>query len=115
MRLIQDLFIKEIQNAVDRLWFDASATQQDMSDAEYCFILDTVSDDEYDRDGLMALKCLSAQMLHLRPILTKAEKITVGEFLYKKPITKTLCLMSDGSVLSADDAEKAAEKERFNG
>ena len=106
----QDLFIKEIQNAVDRLWFDASATQQDMSDAEFGFILDTVSKDEYARrwpDGSMQSICTDssgATYAH------KAEKITVGEFLYKKPITKTLCLMSDGSVLSTEDAEAAAEK-----
>lgn len=106
----QDLFIREIQNAVDRLWFDASATQQDMSDAEFCFILDTVSKDEYEKrwpDGSMqsiSIDDSGATYAH------KAEKITVGEYLYKKPIKKTLCLMSDGSVLSAEDAEAAAEK-----
>lgn len=106
----QDLFIREIQNAVDRLWFDASATQQDMSDAEHCYILDPVSIDEYERrwpDGSkvsVSTDASSATYSH------KAEKITVGEFLYKKPIKKALCLMSDGTVLSAEDAEKAVAK-----
>ena len=104
----QDLFIKEIQNAVDRLWFDATATQQDMSDARFCFILDGIAKHEYEKRWPEG-KCMSLTTDGSASTYShKAEKIIVGEFLYKKPITKTLCLMSDGSVLSAEDAEKAA-------
>lgn len=105
----QDLFIREIQNAVDRLWFDASATQQDMSDAEFCFILDTVSNDEYEKRWPEGKKVSVSIDGSSTTYTHKAQKITVGEFLYKKPITKTLCLMSDGKVLSAEDAEEAVK------
>ncbi len=104
----QDLFIKEIQNSVDRLWFDAAATQQDMSDAGFCFILDSMSLYSYKRRWKNGSAVSVGTDATHGTYSHKAEKVIVGEFIYKKPIVKTICLMSDGSVLSADDAEKAS-------
>lgn len=105
----QDLFIREIQNPVDRLWFDAAATQQDMSDAEHCFILDAVSSEEYEKRWPEGSKISVGTGSSNSTYSHKPSKIIVGELLYKKPIKKTLCLMSDGSVLSVEEAEQAVK------
>ena len=35
----QDLFIRKVPNAVDRVWFDTASEMQDRSDARHCFVL----------------------------------------------------------------------------
>lgn len=106
----QDLFIKKIANAVDRVWFDTGAEMQDMSDANWCFVLQAITKAEYKErfpDGSME----SISDSRTYDVYTyKPDFIVVGEFLYKQPITKELVLMSNNAVYEVnDDFESVAD------
>ena len=107
----QDLFIRKIANAVDRVWFDPGAEMQDMSDANYAFVLQALTKEEYEKkfpegSGQSVGDAKSEQVYSHKPNL-----ITVGEFLYKKPVTKELVLMSNNAVYEVDDKFESVVEE----
>ena len=99
----QDLFIRKIANAVDRVWFDPGAEMQDMSDAQWAFVLQALTKNEYNErfpegSGQSVGDSRSADVYYY-----KADYVIVGEFIWKEPITKELVLMSNNAVYEADD------------
>lgn len=99
----QDLFIRKIANAVDRVWFDPGAEMQDMSDANYCFVLLSFTKDQYERkfpEGSMQ----SVGSNKVSDVYShKPNLIMVGEFIYKKKVNKELVLMSNNAVHVVDE------------
>lgn len=112
----QDLYIKKIHNYIDRVWFDAAAQEQDMSDARWCWVLDAITKEEYDStfpdgSGLGITEDRSYNVYY-----NKTDFILVARFLYKKPRTITLIQMSDGSVYEEnDDFNKIKDELANNG
>jgi hypothetical protein len=99
----QDLFIRKIANSVDRVWFDPGAEMQDMSDANYAFVLQALTKQEYDKkfpdgSGRSIGDTRTEEVYSYKPDL-----ILVGEFIYKKPVTKELVLMTNNAVYEADE------------
>ena len=99
----QDLFIKKIANSVDRVWFDTGAEMQDMSDANWCFVLQALTKNEYEErfpegSGQSVSDDRTEEVYYYKP-----DFIVVGEFIYKKPITKELVLMNNNAVYEAND------------
>lgn len=106
----QDLFIRKIANSVDRVWFDTNAEMQDMSDAAYAFVLQSMSPDAYDEKFPDGSKQSVGENRFSDAYCQKAENIVVGEFLYKKPIDIELVLMDNNKVYQVnDDYEKVAD------
>lgn len=99
----QDILIKPISNFEDRAWFEPTSELQDKSDASYCFLLQSMSKDEYKTKFPEGSQASVSDDVTSEVYSCKAESITVGEFFYKKPIEKELVLMSDGSVYEVDD------------
>ncbi len=99
----QDLFIRKIANAVDRVWFDHGAEMQDMSDANHAFVLQTLTCDEYDEKFPEGSRRSVGDMRTEEVYSYKPKLIVVGEFLYKQPVTKELVLMSNNAVYEVDD------------
>lgn len=100
----QDLLIKKIGNAVDRVWFDTASELQDRSDSNWAFVLQTVTKMDYedrwtDGSGMSVNEDRDSSVYEHKP-----EQIIVGEFLYKKKTTKELVLMSDNAVYEVDDS-----------
>lgn len=87
----QDLFIENIPNAVDRVFFDASFEKQTAEDANHVNVLQTISMDEYgrrfgkERSPQSVGQDRSFDLYHF-----KAEGVTVGSIWYKKPVTLKL-------------------------
>lgn len=99
----QDLVIKRIGNAVDRVWFDVGSEEQDRSDSSYAFVLQAIPKSEYDErwpegSGHSIGEERSSDVYTYKP-----DHIIVGEILYKKPQAKELVLMSNGSVYDVDE------------
>lgn len=99
----QDLFIRKIANSVDRVWFDPGAEMQDMSDANYCFVLQALTKQEYEKKFPEGSGRSIGDMRTEQVYSYKPELIVVGEFIYKKPITKELVLMTNNAVYEADE------------
>lgn len=107
----QDLFIRKIANAVDRVWFDVGAEMQDMSDANHAWVLQALTKEEYkDRfpDGSMMSVGEDKQN---NVYYYKADLIIVGELLYKEHIEKELVLMSNNAVYEVDDKFESVVEE----
>jgi hypothetical protein len=112
----QDLFIRKIANAVDRVWFDPGAEMQDMSDANFAFVLQTLTCDEYDEQFPDGSRNSIGDMRTEEVYSYKPKLIVVGRFLYKKPITKELVLMSNNAVYEVDEKfESVVEELRADG
>ena len=99
----QDLYIRKVANAIDRVWLDAHAEMQDGSDANHGFVLQSISPEEYKEKWPDGNKQGVGADRESITNFYKKESIMVGEFLYKKEITKELVLMTDNSVYVDDD------------
>jgi hypothetical protein len=107
----QDLIVEPIHNAIDRVWFDASAQAQDKSDARWCIILHAVGVDEYysrwpDGSGQSV-----SDGREIDAYYNKAEVVIVGEILYYKNKPRELVQMSNGRVYADDDDFKTAKEQ----
>lgn len=112
----QDLYIKKIHNYIDRVWFDAAAQEQDMSDARWCWVLDAITKEEYDSTFPDGSGLGIAEDKSYNVYYNKTDFILVARFLYKKPRTITLIQMSDGSVYEDnDDFNKIKDELTANG
>jgi hypothetical protein len=107
----QDILIKPISNFLDRVWFDPSAELQDKSDAQYCFVLQNMSKEEYKAKFPEGSQSSVSDDVTSEVYSCKAESITVGEFFYKKPTNKELVLMSNGAVYEVDDKFESVAEE----
>lgn len=107
----QDLYIRKVANAVDRVWLDPHSEMQDGSDSNYGFVLQSISPEEYGEKWPEGPKQSVGEDREINLHWNKKKSVIVGEFLYKKEITKELVLMSDNSVYVVDDDYLKVEKE----
>lgn len=107
----QDLFIRKIANSVDRVWFDPGAEMQDMSDSNYCFVLQTLTKQEYEEKYPEGSGRSIGDMRTEQVYSYKPDLIVVGRFIYKKPITKELVLMSNNAVYEVDEKFESVQEE----
>ncbi|MCP3705185.1 MAG: hypothetical protein GY954_19940, partial [Alteromonas sp.] len=100
----QDLLIKRVSNFGNRVWFDPGAEEPDMSDADYCFLLTSLTKEDYDRDfpngSGMSVSDDDYNWVHS---YKKPHEVIIGEYLWKKKERRKLVLMSNGAVYVADD------------
>jgi len=103
----QDLIVKYIPNAIDRVYFDPNSEEQDRSDAEYVYVLQAVTTEEYEKKWPKGKKQSlddGRQQDYYQE--GKRKVITVGEILYKKRTKKTLVQMSNGDVFEKEASLK---------
>ena len=98
----QDLFIRKVPNAVDRVWFDIGSEMQDRSDANHCWVLQGLTRKEYeakfpDGSGMSVGDDRSSEVYDQKPDL-----IMVGRILYKKPVKIEIVRTSDGKVYNSE-------------
>lgn len=106
----QDLLIVPIENFEDRVWFDPGSERQDRSDANWCHVLQALSEDEYkerwpDGSGQSVGDDRRSDVYYCKP-----DQIIVGEFLYKKLKSTELVLMSNGKVYTAESLEPVIDE-----
>ena len=98
----QDLLIKPLFDAHNRVYFDPNSKMPDRSDAQWCVVLEEVTKDVYDKEfpdgsGMSLSNDQSNNAYYYKP-----ESVTIGRFLYKKAKKSTIVKMSDGSVFEVD-------------
>ena len=108
----QELYIKNVSNFMDRVWFDPGAEERDMSDSDYGFMLTSMSNADYERDFPEASgMSVCSDRTNSVYFQKKSDAITIGE-VYRKKIEKVnLILMSDDSVYVEDDKYKKVKDE----
>jgi len=100
----QDLFIEQVVNAQDSLWIDPNANRQDMSDADFAWILHSMTRTEYEKkypkgSGLSVGSDIRTQVYTYK----KSNEVIIGEYFYKKQKDRELALLSTGMVIEIND------------
>jgi hypothetical protein len=99
----QDLFIKPLEDFQNRVWFDEGSIMQDRSDAKWCIVIDEITRAEYDEQFPEGGKVSIGQDRESEVYVEKVDTISVGRFLYKKPVDIEIIRMSNGAVYKLDD------------
>jgi len=91
---------------------DPQATEQDMSDMNWCFISERMSLKEFNKrypnKSHEALAGIDAE--RYGTFWGTQDEVTVSEYFRREPITKEIVLMSDGKVYDAKDVEPLLEQ-----
>ncbi len=104
----QDLVISTIPNAINRVWFDNTSTEEDGSDIENAYVLTSMSPADYketwpDGAGVSVDDSETQQQYEEN---YQPEVITVGKKYYRKQVKVEILQMSNGEVLENDDNNK---------
>lgn len=97
----QDIFIEPVYNPF-AVKFDAAATKQDKSDANFVFFEDLISKEDFEHRWPDKSLSEFETDTGLADWLERG-LIRVCEYWYKKPIKDTMWALSDGRVLSVDE------------
>jgi len=108
----QDLLVKPVFNAIDTMWLDPTAKEQSKKDAMWGFFLSPISVKEFE-DKYPNVTPSSLQEDRRSEVYTfkPTDIIVIGEFWWKKEITRELVMMSNNAVYEVDDKFKKVEKE----
>lgn len=107
----QDLLIKPINNFRDRVWYDPNAELPDMSDAKYCYVMQSMSKDAYDEEFPEGSGQSVGDDRQTDVYTFKKDEVVVGELVYREPTTQELVLMSNGAVYVDDEKFKSVADE----
>lgn len=112
MSFKQDLMIQSVANAENSLWFDPGAKLQNMSDAGFAWLLNSLTyqqyEDRYPKGKKMSVcNDIDNQVYSYK----KPNEVIIGEYFYKKTKKDKLLLLSNGQVVKYDDEFKAAKDE----
>lgn len=99
----QDLLIKRVYGFSERVWFDPAAKEQDKSDAEYCFVLSSISKSDYkEKFGEDSGYSSVTTERRYSTYEDAPDMVTIGTVYYKKYKTTELVMMNNGAVYEVD-------------
>lgn len=99
----QDLLIDPIRNFADRVWFDPGAENQDKSDANYCYVLQSMTKDAYDEKFPDGSSQSLSEGRDSSSYTHKKEEVIVGQIYFKEFKDHTFHLMTNGAIYEDDD------------
>lgn len=108
----QELFIRPIHDAVDRVWFLGNYQAQTAEDSDAVVILHLVSKSEFEEKFKqdrtpVSVSCDRSESAYYN----KRDGYLIAELIYKKPINKTIWQLADGQVVSDEDYQKIGDVE----
>ncbi len=106
----QDLYVDQIADFVDRVWFDPGSVLQTREDANYAFVLQSMIKADYEEQFPKG----SGQSVTMDSSLSDSsspEVVVVGEILYKTRVKKTIIEFSNQSVYIDDEKLKKIKNE----
>ena len=107
----QDLYIENIENFSERVWFDVGAEKQDMSDANYCWVFTAFTPEEYKEKWPDGSGESLGDPKTTNAYFNQGDKVMVGEFYYIKKKKRELALMSNGKVYEINKDYKKIKDE----
>ena len=105
----QDLMLKPIHNALDRVFWDPNSVEEDHSDAKWCVVLSFVERDAYEKmypDNKNDHGVDEGRETHA--YWDKADGVVIGKLYWKEAKDVDLVEMSDGKVYYGDSQEYQA-------
>ena len=108
----QDLFIRELYDFHNRVWFAQSSVKQDNSDAPFVFVDENLTIEEYETrfpdSKPVSLGSNNSEEVYY----DKPDVLTISRCYYKKPMDIDIVQMSNGAVYR-DDEKLAALLDEF--
>ncbi len=111
----QDLMIKSIRNFKDRVWYDADAIEQNMSDAMECWVLTSFSTANYLKKWPKGSE-VSVSNGRENDVYydKKPNEVIVGEYYHRKKFKRKLALLSNNQVVVIDKDFNKVRDEMFS-
>lgn len=106
----QDLIVEHVPNAIDRVWFGPSESQ-DRSDAPWSIVLHAMSKADYDVKWPDGSGQSVSEGRQANAYWQRQNLVIIGEFLYYEESARELVLMSNGRVYEVDDDYKTIADE----
>lgn len=114
----QDIKIKWIPSAASSLYLDPSSNEYDKRDAMWGFMVSTMSVDEHKDKFPKATITDFAEMVKNDSTCSDwvdGDNVRVAEYWVKTPITKTIALMTDKSVIDLEEEKAALDELKAKG
>jgi hypothetical protein len=112
----QDLFIKEIPDFHNRVWFDQASIKQDNGDARFVFVDEYITKEEYEDRFPDGKYSSVGSNIRNEAYYDKPDVITISRCYYKKPLKINIVRMNDGSVYRDDEEfAKIVDELEMNG
>ena len=92
----QEIVVERIANSLN-VFFDPASIQPDYSDAEYVFVVDSVTKDEFKQRWPKAAET-NFQTEHVEQGWAAGDMMQIAEYWYKERTPVTLYLLADGTV-----------------
>lgn len=104
----QELFVDDVPNFVDTVWFDPTSTKEDRSDSAYAFKLETMSADKYkekwpNKGDSGTGVSIGDDRTHSVYFQKAKDTITIGSIYYKEPAKREFVEMTNGAIYVVDD------------
>jgi hypothetical protein len=108
----QVLKIKTVYDPMTVRW-DPGCKELDNRDARYCFVYDVISKEEFKTrwpDAEMADIDVDPGISSIQRDWYYEDTVRIAEYWYKKPATKTIYQLSDGTVVDAEEFDPIADE-----
>lgn len=107
----QDLVIEPIYNFKDRVWFNEATQEKAAEDATLCFVMQTITPDEYEEKWPEGSKESVSVDRSRSSYFNVPDTLVIGEVYYFKEKKRELVKMSNGKVYPDDDNFKKVKDE----
>ena len=99
----QDLFIRDIKNAVDCVWFDANSRTRTHEDANHVIVLEPINRQNYDLEYPEGSGVSIGQGRTTNTLTDRQDDVIIGEIIYFVPGNQRIVKMTDGNVYVDDE------------
>ncbi len=103
----QDIMIERIVNPLT-VYADPASTAADASDWRFAFITEMIPKSDFERRWKDA-DAVDWEAYDQDPDWITEDSVRVAEYWVREEVEKTICLMSNGAVISEEDEQKNAE------
>jgi hypothetical protein len=104
----QDILVRKIPNAIDRVWLVGVAEATKLTDYKEGFVDTFLSTEEYKRQFPEGRAMSVAQSAQIGYYNNNTQGVCITDYYYIKEQDKTLHLLSDGSVVDDEKYQKVA-------
>lgn len=108
----QDIKVKPINSATTSLWFDRAAKDYDKRDANFAFLTTQMPLDDFKKKfpGASITGFDKERLLSNQQRWFSDDDVTVAEYWVKRPVTRTVALLSDGRVIDKEEEDQVLDE-----
>lgn len=112
----QDITIEPIKSAASTLFFDCNAQNYDKSDANYAFLINNISEEEFTRKYPDASKTdFKTDNYYAGWYNSENNTVRIAEYWYKEPKKRNIGLLSNGATIDLDEEKEVLDELSLEG